>query len=481
MAVLQVGGGVAGEGEHFVPGKGVVALAVGEEVGVFDGAEADDAGDLAALGFGEGGVFLGDDGEGALLGFVEEVGEADGFAAAGFEGLAIGAEDGAEPDVVEAGGGGGLPAAEDGEELAEVVLLAAVGDVEDGVGRVGALAVVEGGEVGGGVVGGAVGFLHEGGEGDPLAVARDEKGVVFFRQGGVGEDAEGAFALAGDADGAELLGGVLEPGVVETFAEGDVEGDAEARVDGVELGLGEALHLAPDAEVFLVAGLELHEFLVDGVEGGGVFFRAGGDEFVEALHFTERIGGEGGGVALGFPRVEEHAELGAPVADVVVAHDAMPEEGGAAGEGVAEDGGADVADVHRLGDVGRAEVDEDGLRLLRGGDAEARVGGEGGELAFEGAGEEAEIDEAGPGDFGRGAEVGHVEVLDDLGGELARVGALLLGEDHGGIGLVVAKAGVGGGLDAGIGKAEVGEGGAEAGFELGGEGHVGGKRKEGDW
>ena len=147
VAVLQVGRGVAGEGEHFVPGKGVVALAVGEEVGVFDGAEADDAGDLAALSFGEGGVFLGDDGEGALFGFVEEVGEPDGVAAAGFEGATVGAEDGAEPDVLEPGGGGGLPAVEDGEELAEVVLLAAVGDVEDGVGRIGALAVVERGEV----------------------------------------------------------------------------------------------------------------------------------------------------------------------------------------------------------------------------------------------------------------------------------------------------------------------------------------------
>ena len=229
--------------------------------------------------------------------------------------------------------------------------------------------------------------------------------------------------------------------------------------------------ISPDGEVFGVAGLELDEFLVDGVEGGGVFLRAGGDEFVKALHFAERIGGEGGGVALGFPRVEEHAELRAPIADVVVAHDRVAEEGGDAGEGVAEDGGADVADVHRLGDVGGAEVDDDRLRLPGGGDAEPRVGGEGGELVFEGGGEEAEIDEAGAGDFGRGAEVRHVEARDDLGGELARVGALLLGEDHGGIGLVVAETGVGGGLDAGIGQAEVGEGGAEAGFELGGEGH----------
>ena len=64
-------------------------------------AEADDARDLAPLGFRQVGVLLGHDLEGALLGLVEQVGELDGFAGAGLEGLAVVAEDGAEPDVRE--------------------------------------------------------------------------------------------------------------------------------------------------------------------------------------------------------------------------------------------------------------------------------------------------------------------------------------------------------------------------------------------
>ena len=56
VGVEEVGGGVALEGEHFVPTEDVVALAVLGEVGVFDGAEADAAGDLAAGFFGPFGI-----------------------------------------------------------------------------------------------------------------------------------------------------------------------------------------------------------------------------------------------------------------------------------------------------------------------------------------------------------------------------------------------------------------------------------------
>jgi len=59
------------------------------------------AGDVFALGFGEVGVFLGDEVEGAFLGFVEEVLELHRVARAGFEGLVVLAEHGAEGGVFE--------------------------------------------------------------------------------------------------------------------------------------------------------------------------------------------------------------------------------------------------------------------------------------------------------------------------------------------------------------------------------------------
>ena len=65
------------------------------------------------------------------------------------------------------------------------------------------------------------------------------------------------------------------------------------------------------------------------------------------------------------PAVDHHAELRAPIADVIIADDFVAEEGGNAGERVAEHGAANVADVHRLGDIRGAEIDDDAVRLVR--------------------------------------------------------------------------------------------------------------------
>ena len=57
-----------------------------------------------------------------------------------------------------------------------------------------------------------------------------------------------------------------------------------------------------------------------------------------------------------FPAEEQHSELRAPVADVVVGDDAVAEQAQRAREAVSEDRGADVAHVHRLGHIRRAEI-----------------------------------------------------------------------------------------------------------------------------
>ena len=97
-------------------------------------------------------VFLGDDFERAFFGFVEQVGQADGLAGAGFERLAVLAQDGAEPDVGQLGFGLRMPAAEGGEQLPEMELLAAVGDIDDFVRAPGFEPVGQRRQVGGGVV-----------------------------------------------------------------------------------------------------------------------------------------------------------------------------------------------------------------------------------------------------------------------------------------------------------------------------------------
>ena len=52
----------------------------------------------------------------------------------------------------------------------------------------------------------------------------------------------------------------------------------------------------------------------------------------------------------------------APITNVVVGNDAVAEQPQRALERVADAGGTDVADVHRLGDVRRTEINDHGFR-----------------------------------------------------------------------------------------------------------------------
>ena len=93
-----------------------------------------------------------------------------------------------------------------------------------------------------------------------------------------------------------------------------------------------------------------------------------------------------------------------------------------AGDDVADDGGAEVADVHLFGDVGAGEIDDGDGGIGEGVDAEAVGIAEGfGEAVGEPVGAEAEVDKAGAGDLGRFAEVGDIEIIDDLLGQGAGV------------------------------------------------------------
>ena len=63
---------------------------------------------------------------------------------------------------------------------------------------------------------------------------------------------------------------------------------------------------------------------------------------------------------------DEHAELGAPVADVVEPEHVVPQELDEVGDGVADDGRPEVTHVHLLGDVGRRVVDDAALPKIEG-------------------------------------------------------------------------------------------------------------------
>ena len=161
------------------------------------------------------------------------------------------------------------------------------------------------------------------------------------------------------------------------------------------------------------------------------------------------------GVLLKLPGIEKvlvtednHPELSAPVADVIVAGHFMPLEFQDPVQSVADHAAAKVADVHRLGDVRRRIVDHDAFRLRRTGNAQTLVGYEAIDLACQPVGAQFQIDKPRAGDLGLLAKIGDVEPLDDFRGHLAWIcsRADLLGQGHRAVCLIVAEAGVLGGL-----------------------------------
>ena len=108
--------------------------------------------------------------------------------------------------------------------------------------------------------------------------------------------------------------------VVEALAELDVEFHAQAVVDGLEGGQAVGDEPGPEGAVLRVAGVELGGLGPRGILDG---LLAGRDlvlgQAVEPRQLGDRVGIEFGFVAGVLPAPEDHAELRAPVAQVVVA------------------------------------------------------------------------------------------------------------------------------------------------------------------
>ncbi len=142
---------------------------------------------------------------------------------------------------------------------------------------------------------------------------------------------------------------------------------------------------------------------------------------------------------------DEHAELGAPVADVVLADHAVAFELQQPAEAVADDRAAEMADVHLFGDVRTGEIDDDGLG--RGGRSNAEALAVLVRDAEQFRGHvlrlQSQVDEPRSGHFRRLAQVAHIEQGDHGFRELAGVGLELLGQGHHAVGLVIAKPRIG--------------------------------------
>ena len=190
-------------------------------------------------------------------------------------------------------------------------------------------------------------------------------------------------------------------------------------------------------------------------------------ESIQPQQFGQGLGAQGGFVDFLFPRPGDHAKLRAPIADVVVGNDMVADKASDARQALAENGRADVSDVHGLGDIRRGEVDDNRARLRRGRHSEPGIGrGHFHALGVD-LGLDAEIDETRAGDFHRGNGIARPG-SDHLFGQCARVHLVSLRQHHGGVRLVIAEAQVIRRSDVGRGGSaqNVGESGGERGFEL---------------
>jgi len=115
---------------------------------------------------------------------------------------------------------------------------------------------------------------------------------------------------------------------------------------------------------------------------------------------------------------------------VILADDGVAEGFKHPRHGVADDGGAQVADVHFLGEVWRGVIDHHTLGGDVGAHAQLRIGQCSLQLGSQPAGILEEVDKAGAGDVDRGDGLMGGQRGDQLLGQIARLHAGRLGQHH---------------------------------------------------
>ena len=201
--------------------------------------------------------------------------------------------------------------------------------------------------------------------------------------------------------------------------------------------------LVPDAQVFFVASLQPNELVATSIAHRLVAFAQVVGRFVYPDKLCNRVARQGFAIEQMFPAVNHHPKLCPPVADVIVSNDVVSEKFRDPGKRISEDQATNMPDVHRLGDVGRTEVDHDATRCVSERHAEPIVLQELRGLHRDRLRLERKIDETRAGDCRRCAPFPDLEVLNDLLCKRSRILAPLLGEDERGVGLVIAKTRIG--------------------------------------
>ncbi len=121
-----------------------------------------------------------------------------------------------------------------------------------------------------------------------------------------------------------------------------------------------------------------------------------------------------------FIAVDDHPKLCAPITQVIVADDLMAQEFKRAVQTVADDRATNVADVHGLGHVGGAVIDNERARLLHERHADAGISNRRGRLLGNTLVAQAQVDESWPSDFRWLAKIVNLQARDNFPGHLPR-------------------------------------------------------------
>ncbi len=208
-------------------------------------------------------------------------------------------------------------------------------------------------------------------------------------------------------------------GIGVRLAVPQVEGDVQGAEFALQRGAADGDEMGPQGAVTGAAVLQFCSGLAGAVAESGVFLGLGGGQRIEALQILKRhrtvggegtvaVGHEGQGQSLVAAGGDQEAHLEAPVAEVGVAPDDVAAEAEQPLQAFADDGGAQVADVHRLGHVRTGVVDDDlERRPVQRGAGQGLVGGDFCGALRQGGVGELQVDKAGTGNLDRGqARVG---------------------------------------------------------------------------
>ena len=188
------------------------------------------------------------------------------------------------------------------------------------------------------------------------------------------ENDDRAFANLGDAGLKQPLDDAGQAIVVKAFATLDVVMNVEELVNVLEILHRERDALVPDVSVFFVAGLELDQFLAARISHRRIGCRSCVGFFINANDLGQRIALERLSIKQIFPAPDHHSKLRAPIANVIVANHVVTEKGRDSRERVPKCCAANVTYMHRLGHIGRPEIDHDFLWRCRPCDPQSLVG-----------------------------------------------------------------------------------------------------------